>query len=387
MAGSTRLDEYLYVPGELVVHDDDSEGASGVLAPWGYRASARRAGDHLVFTSAEPDAVDVPEVLDRLSREGGRVPRIGPHYGFGTCQRVPRSADHARVTTEELPALEGDPGEVVVGVVDTGVVLDDGGNPHPWLRSRLVGPDDDDREDHLTPKRNGLLPTAAGHGTFVSGVVLREAPAATIRMIAALEEGFANEAAVAEAIERLGGDDVKLINLSFCGDTAHGGKAAPEMLAAAINGLPDDVVVVAAAGNFGDDRPVWPAAMDRVIAVGAVDDEPRENLHRAPFSGYGPWVDVYAPGAFVLGPHVRHEESAHSGTCDLHFCWHGGRVRDPQHYGGWARWSGSSFAVATVTGRIARMAGEQGIPASVAPSGSSTARSASPSASRPSAAT
>jgi subtilisin family serine protease len=57
-----------------------------------------------------------------------------------------------------------------------------------------------------------------------------------------------------------------------------------------------DVLVVAAAGNSGSDVPEFPAASRGVVAVGATDAIGR----RTPFSNYGPWVDVNAPGVRLV---------------------------------------------------------------------------------------
>jgi subtilisin family serine protease len=56
-----------------------------------------------------------------------------------------------------------------------------------------------------------------------------------------------------------------------------------------------DVLVVAAAGNEGNDRPVFPAAFDRVLAVGATDRSDRF----ASLSSFGYFVDLVAPGVRV----------------------------------------------------------------------------------------
>jgi hypothetical protein len=116
-----------------------------------------------------------------------------------------------------------------------------------------------------------------------------------------------------------------------------------------------DVLVVAAAGNRWTNKLTYPAAFpfDQVIAVGAVDESvyphPEDLLNsaattpalppKASFSNYGPWVDAYAPGVMVLGPSVHYQGSTPSF--------------------GWSRWSGTSFAAATVTGLLAKaMSGE-----------------------------
>lgn len=367
LAGTTNDDEYWYVPGELLVHADDSDAAVAALAAKGYAPSSRRPGGAVVFTAAGPDATDAVELVEApIRRADGSALRISPHYLFTVCQRIPKSADHARATSEVLPPLHGAVSDFVVGVVDTGVVHRDDehhGEAHPWIASRLVASDGQDDE---LPKPGGLLEPASGHGTFVAGMILKEAPAARIRMVAGLPGGGESEETVAAAIQGLADAGVTLINLSFSGDTARGGDDPPVALGAVLSCLPDDVVVVAAAGNFGDSRKVWPAAFERVIAVGAVDDQPADFLHRAPFSNYGPWVDVYAGGAFVLGPYCWHREVEEQGGCLLDYCWHGETVRDPQHYRGWARWSGTSFAAATVSGAIARVAIDEGVTAAEA---------------------
>jgi hypothetical protein len=100
---------------------------------------------------------------------------------------------------------------------------------------------------------------------------------------------------------------------------------------------------------------VWPAAFPGVVSVGALDERrlrpPGATPPRAAFSNYGSWVKAYAGGVQVLGPFVDYQET-------------GGDVsgsRPPQHFRGWARWSGTSFAAATVSGRIAQTVIELGV--------------------------
>jgi thermitase len=60
---------------------------------------------------------------------------------------------------------------------------------------------------------------------------------------------------------------------------------------------------VAAAGNEGNSVPLYPAAYQNCIAVGATD----ENDTRAFFSNYGDWVDLAAPGMNIFSTTPNHE--------------------------------------------------------------------------------
>ena len=217
---------------------------------------------------------------------------------------------------------------VDIGVIDTGVVLVDD-RPHPFLQGHDVG-----FEANIDMLDLGDPADSYGHGTFVAGVILREAPSARIHMKASLDvaTGKWEDRLVADAIIALGEAGVTLINLSFCGDAFE--TETPEVIVDALKGLGSEVVVVAAAGNFGTSNPVFPAAVEldgtgnpRVIAVGAVDiHKSVDQLEIADFSGRGKWVHAFANGRRVFGPHKD---------------------------SGWILWSGTSFACATVTGRIA----------------------------------
>jgi hypothetical protein len=122
--------------------------------------------------------------------------------------------------------------------------------------------------------------------------------------------------------------------------------------------VPGTVLALSRSCPLGaSDKPVYPAAFPfpKVISVGALDGRrlipPGATPPRAAFSNYGNWVKAYADGMQVLGPFVYFDET-------------GGDVyglRPPQHFRAWARWSGTSFAAATVSGRIAQTAIERGI--------------------------
>jgi subtilisin family serine protease len=254
-------------------------------------------------------------------------------------------------TSQQLNPLTPARGDFVVAVIDTGVVTSDG-VPHEFLSGHLT---DDWRHntDHLPIDGRALGPYD-GHGTFIAGLILREAPGATIHPVNVLDEevGHGDDKSVAMAVRDLiGVPDLKVVNLSFFGDEADETSEPLEIKRAleALFASNPDVIVVTAAGNSARNAKVWPAAFnrsfERLIAVGAVDDSLVRAAGpppKASFSNFGSWVDAYAPGVQLLGPTCWYVENI------------GPDGRPPQTFTGWSLWSGTSFAAATVSGRLAQ---------------------------------
>ena len=82
-------------------------------------------------------------------------------------------------------------------------------------------------------------------------------------------------------------EKVDIISMSLCG------YGYSTVLQDAVDyAYQNGVTVIAAMGNDGTNVKVYPAALDHVIAVAATD----ETGARAPFSNYGSWCDLAAPG-------------------------------------------------------------------------------------------
>lgn len=187
------------------------------------------------------------------------------------------------------------------------------------------------------------LPFMAGHATFITGTVLRNAPGAAVTVHATLDvRARGTSWQFAKDLVELAGRDVDVLNVSagfFTGDDQ------PSLaVTTALRHIGPRTVVVAAAGNHGQDedaprRPMWPAAYDEVVAVGALTPggEP------AVFSPDAPWVDLLAPGVNVVGNYFDGSVA----------------VTDPEvprasrRYAGVAAWSGTSFAAAWASGLLA----------------------------------
>jgi Subtilase family len=220
-------------------------------------------------------------------------------------------------------------------VLDTGIVN------HPWF----AGTDwfaqvTSDQLDPLCEKPDYELETQTGHGTFVAGVLLRQAPSAFLMIERVLDDdGICDELQLLGGLNRLHrrlsatGETLDVLNLSLGGYTLDD-EPSP-LLSDALARFGKHTVIVTAAGNNGSNRPFWPAALKGCVAVGALEPGCER---RAEFSNHGYWVDACAVGADVIGPFL--EEISETG----------------ERFDGFARWSGTSFATPHVAGAIAQWA-------------------------------
>jgi hypothetical protein len=182
---------------------------------------------------------------------------------------------------------------MILAIIDSGVQLN-----HPDLSARLVAGYDFVNND-ADPSDD------FGHGTMVAGIAAastnngRGVAGATwqgkIMPIKVLDStGEADDNNIARGIKYAVDHGASVINLSL-GGPGEGTGILQQYVDYAIS---HNVVVVAAAGNDGDKgfatatAPHYPAACNGVIAVGATDAVG----NHAPFSSYGTWIDVVAPG-------------------------------------------------------------------------------------------
>jgi membrane-anchored mycosin MYCP len=286
-------------------------------------------------------------------RFGGWVPTMGKnrtvHHpgleGFphvrGGGQGDPTRADGPDTP---WPPRRSEPGTgVQVGLLDTKLWL------HPWLAGgytsaadALIVPGDGDDADREHP-------ATAGHATFVAGRILDRAPGARLEVRPVLNDDSLGDVwNAAKHIADLAASGINVLNLSLGCFTSDGNP--PLALATAIGRVSPETVVVAAAGNYDEadiregltrTTPMWPAALDDVVAVGASDG----HGHRAQFSPDLPWVDFLAPGVGVESTYLTGRIRA--GSQDVH------TNATSKPFTGWANWSGTSFAAASVSGAIA----------------------------------
>ena len=252
---------------------------------------------------------------------------------------------------------------VTIALYDTGVPIDRFGANAPANIDELSGIDKLDRN------ADGVadLPYD-GHTIAVASVVNTLAPAADVYVVRIMDDsGVATDSSAATSV-------ISSFSDRFVADFPPG--FAPDVLlmpfgTPACDGLPPLALqavtagivasgrslIVASAGNRGEDRPFYPAAFDGVVAVGSLDltgdrdgsawTSPTRAGPRSAFSNYGPWVDAWAGGERLVTNHIA----------GLSF-YDGGPMLD-----GVAEVSGTSYAAPAVAALIAEGVSRTGRPA------------------------
>jgi membrane-anchored mycosin MYCP len=308
---------------------------------------------------------------DRFSRRfGGWTPEMGkarvveqvkgfPHLGGGgDGDPRPAAAGLFQAALEAAP----DAGQGVrIGVLDTAIQQP---APPPVAAAIQVG--------RLKVAPDALLPAppqgsagaapalkvTMGHGTFVVGLILQRAPGAAVLVRKVLDDDAVGDGwDAARKMVRLAGEHVDILNLSFGSFTDD--DQPPLIFSRAVERLSPEVVIVAAAGNHGNigqiqkipgleqlapNTPIWPAALDGVVAVDAVSG----NGRLARFSPKVPWVRLKARGVDVTSTFLDGQVGSERVGAN-------GRVQPVVlgRFQGFATWSGTSFAAAIVSGALA----------------------------------
>ncbi len=174
----------------------------------------------------------------------------------------------------------GDP-SVVVALVGAGV-----DRSIPEIDDALI-----DEKNHLQNPGKPHISTTMSARLIVgspSGEIAGVAPGVRLlseRVLSAA--GGGDYETIAEGIRHAAAAGARVIYADL------GGPDAPESLRkAAEEAWEAGCLMVAPAGNEGNETEVFPAALDTVLAVAATDADDR----KTPYSSFGAWVDLSAPG-------------------------------------------------------------------------------------------
>ncbi|MEQ1509776.1 MAG: S8 family serine peptidase [Sphingopyxis sp.] len=284
-------DHFPVVPGE-VIGLDLSENALTAAAARGF---------HIIETTrlAELEStvtrLMVPTGV-RVSDAAAMLRQIDPHatislsHYYATPASGPGRSRPTRVRPpEHRPDQRAAP--LRIGMIDSAV------EPHPMLNRASV-----------TRGQFGNNATdSAGHGTAVASVLAHNG--ATELLAANVFRGngrqFTSPDAIIRGLSWLIGQHVSVINISLAGPRN------PVLDALFSRALTNGHVIVAAAGNGGPtSAPAYPAALDGVVAVTAVDAQNR--IYR--YANRGDYVRVAAPGVAIMTAAPRGMQRLQSGT-------------------------------------------------------------------------
>jgi len=223
------------------------------------------------FSFAEPDYVAVPLVVPN-----------DPNYYLEWHLSTIQAPTAWEVTT-------GSTG-VPIAMIDSGV------DPtHPDLASKLIPgwsfltgtADTHDVLGHGT-ETAGTAAAIGNNGLGVAGIAWQNP---IMPLVVLNSSDWASYSDIASAITYAADHGVRIVNISI------GGTSYSSTLQSAVDyAWSKGTVVFAAAGNYANSTPIYPAGCTNVVAVGAMDSN--DNL--ASFSNFGSYVDLTAPGTNIM---------------------------------------------------------------------------------------
>lgn len=301
-------------------------------------------------------------------------------YGYpGFGGRQPVSFIGADLPNPVLPLSE----RPVVAILDTGC------GSHPWLADRIIphseyqgplGIDDPATDPDVHPTEesplDGLIDDAAGHGTFIAGIVAQACPEARILPIRVSDgDGVIKENDLLAALGRLVdivvnvGKRVDVVNLSFSyyHESPESESIDGELYPLLKQLREAGCVIVCSAGNDATDRPASPASLHHwdgpdcgigdegniapQVTVGALNPS---GDSVALFSNVGDWVQTYVRGVSVLSTLPTNFQGSIQADISNSEYARRRQTLDIDDFGdGFAVWSGTSFAAPLIAGRIA----------------------------------
>jgi len=247
-----------------------------------------------------PHGSNVPEIAESLANFPG-IRSAEPDYAHALKGGTPEKRDPSQASPppSRLPSTDATP----IAVLDSGLLAEFAGNPYVKATYDAVSPGDD-------------IYDSLGHGTqmtlIASGAVNplgADTDAGTGSPVVAIrafdDNGFTSTYTLIHSIDFAAANGARVLSMSWGSDSSsHLLDSAIEY--AASKGL----ILIAAAGNEPTGDPVFPAAYDNVIGVGALaaDGKPWDQ------SNYGDFVSLSAPGVADLPVGYQGAPGTYAGT-------------------------------------------------------------------------
>ena len=268
-----------------------------------YRLQSGSAGDAVLIQQLTADS---RVVLAEEDSETSSAEVVGDPFHFSVdINSSPgaflNAASYVQINLAQAQAQTEGFG-VVVAVLDTGVAA-----THPMLQNNLLT-----GLNTLQPAAapadvpDGTNNADAGHGTFIAGLITHLAPHSAILPVRVMDaDGKGSVFAAAQGIYYAIAHGAKIITLSL-GTTAHSGILQNALDAADAAG----VILVAAAGNANANLPQLAVAGHGALVVASVESDNT----KSPYSNYGSYIRVVAPGSSVRSAFWNNNYATWSGT-------------------------------------------------------------------------
>ncbi len=296
--------------GVEVVQLPPGRTAAQVAAAYERRPGVRAAGPNgALHTLTFPDGSTAPND-PYFAPYQWNLRGIGAVATWGRTTGIRLNGTRATVAVVDTGAAFENYGKtfkIAPDLADSSYAKFDAVHDYDYINNDSHANDDNGHGTHVT----GTIAGTTNNGLGVSGLAFH-VQVLPIKVLG--KSGSGSYSAVAKGILRAAGynvagsqtefDPVDVINLSLGGPVDTSG-----VVDAALQKAQDrNVVIVAAAGNDGAASAGYPASADvtrpagstntfRVIGVGATGYFDASNAaYRAPYSNYGPGVDIYAPG-------------------------------------------------------------------------------------------
>lgn len=232
---------------------------------------------------------------------------VEPNYIYQTFE-IPNDPDYAKqwnfhnINIEQ--AWEQTKGEgITVAVIDTGVSRGPDFQKtefvegYDFVNNKVDATDDNGHGTHVA----GTIAESTNNNLKLAGIAYK-AKIMPLKVLSA--NGGGTVADIAEAIRFAADHGADVINMSL------GGGGENKLMKDAIDYAYDKgVVIVAAAGNSGQNSAAYPARYPKVISVSALGP----SGEKAPYSNFGAGVDISAPGGAEEGKILQETIDPHTG--------------------------------------------------------------------------
>ncbi|MHC4213343.1 MAG: S8 family serine peptidase, partial [Planctomycetota bacterium] len=295
---------------KIEIEPGPDESLSDILEQWQSSPDVEYACfNYIVGTTAAPN--------DPLYPLQWSLDNIGQMYPESGMYNPPPGTPDSDIDAPAAWNLTTDATDIVVAVIDSGIDYNHQDiDENMWINEAelngVAGEDDDDNDfiddiyGYDFKNDDGDPMDDNGHGTHVAGTIAAEGnnefDIAGVcwngRIMAVKFLGSNAKGDVADAVEAVyyaveNGADIL--------SNSWGGLPLPGNFPFALQdafeyAYSQGVISVASAGNDNSDFINFPAIFDNVVSVGATNS----NDQKAPFSDYGPLVDIAAPGVDIL---------------------------------------------------------------------------------------